>query len=181
MNEEVIFQADQDEATSPDMDQPRKHTNIMLTLIVRLPSILLADLILLHSEFLLGKFTAKLEPNFNPLVRSIMAKTFLLLCLFICAQIFILKLRYALNIYKCLALISLPSLFCPFINWIRQNPMEIFFFTLHPPIINSIIYSVMFTFTTLLYSDIHSECITDLAQDHSRIEEMQSQVNMNKF
>lgn len=182
MNNDNVFYANLDRTTDESVNENMK-PNFLLKIIVRLPSILLADLILLHSEFLVDQIHEKFEGYLNIILASLISKFFLLLSIFICLQIFTLKLSYAINIYKVMGLISIPFIFRSSIQYTREHEFSLYFFQVPPVVIVCLIYSILFTFTTLLYNEIYSNIIADKKRIHERykIEHDQSDEAINEY
>lgn len=151
--------------------QAKSFKNLAISIIFRLPSIILADLILLHADYLIIESQKVFEPILsfsNDLVLLIISRIFIVICLFTCLQLFALKLRYAANIYKLLALLSLPFVFKTMINYARYNKMSLFFFNISSAALVSLVYIAIFSITVLLYSEIYVNCIVDTENIHDK-------------
>lgn len=166
-DEDALFRETTPQTTShPDTKQP---VSTWLTLAIRLPAIFLADLILLHNEYLYNQIYSKFEFYFNAFIVSLISRFFLLLSLFICLQIFTIKLRYAVNIFKFLGLMSLPFIFRPCIDYTRTTELKLFAILAMPaPLIVIVIYSIVFTATVLLYTEIYRHIIFDTKRTQER-------------
>lgn len=173
MDSDTVFYADPDEdvlfrETTPHPDH-KQAVSTWLTLAIRLPAIFLADLILLHNEYLYSQIYSKFEFYFNAFIVSLISRFFLLLSLFVCLQIFTIKLRYAVNIFKFLGLMSLPFIFRPCIDYTRTTELKLFSFLAIPaPLLVIVIYSIVFTATVLLYTEIYRHIIFDTKRTQER-------------
>ena len=145
-------------------------TNVKFILL-RLPSLVVADYILLNSEAITSKITA---PSVVPgstllseanhlqyLVSYILAKFAVLMPLIICALVFTLNKIYVWRIYKIVILISLPFVFRHFVDIVYNNDQFVFGHLISKYLLIVAIYCQIATLTILIYNDVYRNFIID--------------------
>lgn len=129
-------------------------------LFLRLPSLIVADLILLNSDYILDHI--KIKSDFLNFVTVYVVSRFVLLTLlFICFLAFTLSSLYVQRIYKIVFLVSLPFLFTFLIKYIEQNPILFFEFQVPKFIPILLVYLIISSLTIELYVEIYSNFILD--------------------
>ena len=80
---------------------------------LRLPSIILADLVLVNSDYLMAELERRFAPILfgNSFAVYLVSKMFLLSFLAICFLLFTLNIKYTVRLYKIIALVGMPFLF----------------------------------------------------------------------
>ena len=140
-------------------------------ILLRLPSIIVADFILLNSEAITLKLTA---PNVTPgatllseanhltyLFSYILAKFAIVMPLFICVLIFTLNKIYVWRIYKIVGLLALPFLFSFLVDFVYKHQLFTFGYSLHKCILLVLVYILISALTILIYNNIYRNFIID--------------------
>jgi len=164
MDDDIFYHADPDDFNQ-QISTRQSVKSKLLYLAVRMPPILAADMILFHNDFLTAKLAAKLDTYFYTFLIFLITKLFTLLALLFCLQIFTIKFRYAVNIYKIIFLLTITLTFKHFCEVICN-------FSTNSVFQVCLVYSLAFTATTLLYADIYANLIADknCVQERYRVE-----------
>lgn len=139
-------------------------------ILLRLPSLVVADYVLLNSELITRRLTA---PSVAPgatllseanhlhyLVSYVLAKFAILMPLFVCALVFTLNKIYVWRIYKIVALLALPFLFRSLVDLAYQQRGGLL---VVPSVylLLVLVYCLVATATILIYNDIYRNFIID--------------------
>jgi hypothetical protein len=150
-------------------------------ILLRLPSIMLADFILLNSELITAHFFTSHHPSqsidnstvANALIIYFMSRFVLALLLATCLLLFVLSLNYVLNVYKCIGLVALPFLFTLLMEIVSIRVPDphgfVNFHGLHIPRFALVcaIYALIVSLTIALYQDIYAQIIFDKFNVHA--------------
>jgi hypothetical protein len=148
----------------------------MRLILLRLPSIIFADFILMNSEQIINYFYTK-EGN-SDFVKSLVLYTLsrfsLLGLVAVCLLLFVLNLDYVLNTYKCITLVSLPFLFTFLMDELSRQvldptgSLEVFAALSIPKfVIICLIYALVVSLTISVYHDIYKHVIFDKFNVHA--------------
>ena len=138
-------------------------------ILFRLPSLIMADLILLQADYLGAQISERFATFLNYYLVVVISKLFILLSLFICFQLFTLKTKYCLNLYKILGLISLPFVFSAATDYARNHTIPLPFSMRIPScILVCAVYALTVPLTISLYNQIYTNLIADKKKLHER-------------
>lgn len=132
-------------------------------ILLRLPSVLAADLILINSNQIIEYFESSLAESLNSLMVYFVSKFLLLLLLFFCFLIFVLTPHNIIRMYNIIGLVSQPFLFTYFIESIPSDQSHIIFHFLKIPrlIVIFLIYLMTMTLTIYFYYQTYYKFILD--------------------
>ncbi len=140
--------------TSQKSNWKKRFLNQLGFVLLRLPSLILADLLLSSSDYLFDEVKRRFEFNSNYFIMYMISKTLIGFGLFICLLLFSLSFSYALRIYKIVSLISLPFLFTYTMNSLKAFEEPVFWY-------KSLVHIVVCLLTMYLYIDIYLNLIVD--------------------
>lgn len=140
-------------------------------ILLRLPSLIMADFILLNSEQINAKLTTPSVPpgstilseanHLNYLMSLVLAKFAVIMPLFVCMLVFTLNKIYVWRIYKIVSLLGLPFVFRFLVDSVYKH--EVFFFGLLMPkfFLLVLVYASICFLTIYIYNDIYCNFIID--------------------
>lgn len=142
------------EQTSQKSNWKKRFANQLGFVLLRLPSLILADLLMSNSDYLFDEIKRRLEFNSNYFILYMISKTLIGFGLFVCLLLFSLSFSYALRIYKIISLVSLPFLFTYTMDWLKSFDEPVFWY-------KSLVHIVVCLLTMYLYIDIYLNLIVD--------------------
>jgi hypothetical protein len=143
--------------------------------LTRLPSIVIADTLLLNSEYIQAEISKRIGHLVYGFFVFLATKLTLFFGLFVCLLLFTLKIKYVITLYKTIALFSMPFFFSHSIQYVNSNAINFGQYTLPKGLLICIIYSFTFKMTVLLYNEFYLNCIRDRHKMHERY-----QLNRNR-
>jgi hypothetical protein len=153
----------------------------MKLVLLRLPSIIFADFILMNSDQIMSHFypeeTKPADSSFfNIFVVYSLSRFALVSLLLVCVLLFVLSLDYVLNTFKCITLVSLPFVFTYLMDELnRQVPepngalsLDAYIGSIQVPkfVIIILIYALIVSLTIHIYQDIYKNIIFDKFNVH---------------
>ena len=142
----------------------------MRFIFLRLPPLLLADLILLNSDYITNMFHNNSSETslISSFALYMVSRFVLMFLLIVCLLIFTLSRTYILNIYKCITLVALPFIFTFLIDLVNAAAQHTDYINLvgyemcAPKLVFIfLIYTVIAFLTIILYYDIYKHIIFD--------------------
>lgn len=154
-------------------------TNLMRELkflILRLPSLILADVFLSQTDYFYDELQRRFQSLFNYFLLLIIAKIFTFFGLFICSLLFTLNTKYVIRIYKIMGLVSLPFLFTYLMEYAHKGELlSILHISLPVKYNICIVYVFLSSLTIVLYNDIYENLICDKYNIHQNYQENRNQ------
>lgn len=148
-----------------------RYMSNVIFILLRLPSLIFADFILLNSEYISERLTAPKSPpghtlqseasHLNYLFSFVLAKFVIVTPLFVCGLIFTLNKIYVLRIYKILSLLALPFLFTFLTEYVHKHRLYCFDHELPKFVLLCAVYALISTLTISIYNDIYRNFIID--------------------
>ncbi|RMZ98355.1 TRC8 -like protein [Brachionus plicatilis] len=129
---------------------------------LRLPSVLLADLVLINSNQIVEYFESSLNQSLSSLMVYFVSKFVLLIILFFCLLLFVLTPHNVIRMYNIFGLVSQPFLFTYLIESTPRD-QSIFFHSLKVPrlFLIFLIYTLTITLTIIFYYQTYYKFILD--------------------
>ena len=107
-----------------ELNRPAK-ANLLKLIIIRLPSIILADFILVNSDIIFNEINLILQfANMNIMTYlfiQLLSRMVLITMIAFCFFLLTVRLGTVFNLYKLLVLVSLPFIFTTWMKFIREN------------------------------------------------------------
>jgi len=156
-------------AAAGSQHPPRTTSQTCKLILFRLPSLIMADLILLQADYLGAQISERFASFLNYYLVVLISKLFILLSLFICFQLFTLKTNFCLNLYKILGLISLPFVFTAATDYARCHTIPLpFSMRIPSSVLVCAVYALIVPLTISLYYQIYTNLIADKKKLHER-------------
>lgn len=160
-------------------------------ILLRLPSLIVADYIMLNCEHISAKLTAPNVPpgatilseanHLNFLMSMVLAKFAVILPLFVCVLVFTLNKIYVWRIYKIVSLLGLPFLFRFLVDSVYRHNLFLFEFLIPKSLLLVLVYVNICLLTILIYNDIYRNFITDKHKIYSYYQLHRNRGNEVKF
>jgi hypothetical protein len=136
----------------------QSNKNEMMKLIMRLPSLILADYILSNNDIILDEinqiFSSSDRNILSFICIQVFARFILLIMVSICITLMIIRINFVKIIYKFIVLILMPFIFTTTMKFLQEQE----YIDIKMPIV-CLIYSIISSITIYLYSEIYKNIL----------------------